>query len=55
VLRIFIVLQNSTPSARFELANIGSNGKNANNYTTEDDFNELPSHRGDDTLVGPLG
>jgi hypothetical protein len=37
VLRIFIVLKNLSPSAGFEHAILGSNGKHANLYTTEDD------------------
>jgi hypothetical protein len=37
VLRIFIVLKNPSPSARFEPANLRSHGEHANYYTTEDD------------------
>jgi hypothetical protein len=36
VLRIFISLKNPMPSAGFEPANLGSNGKHATHYTTED-------------------
>jgi hypothetical protein len=35
VLRIFIALKNLPPSAGFEEAKLGSNGKHANHYTTE--------------------
>jgi hypothetical protein len=37
VLRIFIVLKDSSPSAGYEHTNLGSNFKYANLYTTEDD------------------
>jgi hypothetical protein len=37
VFRNFIALKNISPSALFEPANIGSNGKYANHQTTEDD------------------
>jgi hypothetical protein len=37
VLRIFITLKNPSPSAEFKPANLGSNVKHANHYTTEDD------------------
>jgi hypothetical protein len=36
VLRIFIALKNPSPSAGSEHANLESNGKQANHYTTED-------------------
>jgi hypothetical protein len=35
VLRIFIALKKSIASAGFELATLGSNGKNTKRYTTE--------------------
>jgi hypothetical protein len=35
VLRIFIAFKNPFPSAGFERANLGSNDKHANHYTTE--------------------
>jgi hypothetical protein len=35
VLRIFIVLENPSPSIGFETPNFGFNGKHANHYTTE--------------------
>jgi hypothetical protein len=35
VLRIFITLKNLSPSVEFETANLGSNGKHTNHYTTE--------------------
>jgi hypothetical protein len=38
VLRIFNALKNPSSSARFEPAYLGSNGKNANHYTIEEDF-----------------
>jgi hypothetical protein len=38
VLRTLITLKSSSPSAAFELTNIGSNGKHANYYTTEDGY-----------------
>jgi hypothetical protein len=38
VLRIFIVLKNQSLSARFESWNLGSNGKQVNHYTTENDY-----------------
>jgi hypothetical protein len=34
-------LQNPSPSARFEPANLGCNVKDASHYTTEDDFTYL--------------
>jgi hypothetical protein len=37
VLRIFIVLKNLSPPAGFQTENLGSNGKHANHYATEDD------------------
>jgi hypothetical protein len=37
VLRIFIALKNPSPSAGFKPANLGSDGKYASHYTTEDD------------------
>jgi hypothetical protein len=37
VLRIFITLKKSLPSAGFEPANLWSNGKHANHYTADDD------------------
>jgi hypothetical protein len=37
VLWIFIALKNSSPSAGFEPANLGSNNKHTYHYTTEDD------------------
>jgi hypothetical protein len=37
VLRIFIALKNSPPSAECEPPNLGSNGKHANHYITEGD------------------
>jgi hypothetical protein len=40
LLWIFIVLKNPLPSAGFELANPGSNGKYANHLTTEDNPSE---------------
>jgi hypothetical protein len=36
VLRILIGLKNPPPSARFEPANLESNGKQVNHYTTDD-------------------
>jgi hypothetical protein len=36
-LGIFIALKNQSHSAGFEPANLGSNGKHANHYITEDD------------------
>jgi hypothetical protein len=41
VLRIFIALEFSSPLARFEPANLESNGQHANQYTTEDDSSEF--------------
>jgi hypothetical protein len=41
VLRIFIALKNPSLSAGFENANLGSNGKHANHYTTEDDYGHI--------------
>jgi hypothetical protein len=38
VLQTFIALKNPSPSAGFEPTNLGSNGKHANHYTTEDDI-----------------
>jgi hypothetical protein len=38
VLRIFIAFMNPSSSAGFEPANIGSNGKHDNQYTTEGDM-----------------
>jgi hypothetical protein len=35
VLRTFTALKNPSPSAGFESAMLGSNGKHANHYTTE--------------------
>jgi hypothetical protein len=37
VLPIFVAPKSPSPSARFEPANLGSNGKHANHYTTKDD------------------
>jgi hypothetical protein len=37
VLRIFIDLKNPSPSLGFEPANLGSNGKQAEHYITEED------------------
>jgi hypothetical protein len=34
--QIFIAIKNPSPSAVFEPANLGSNDKHANHYTTED-------------------
>jgi hypothetical protein len=36
VLRIFMALDNASPSAGFELMNLGSNGKHAKHQTTDD-------------------
>jgi hypothetical protein len=36
VLQIFIALKNPSPSAGYENANLGSNEKHANHYTTEE-------------------
>jgi hypothetical protein len=41
MLWIFIALKNSSPSDRFEPANLGSIGKNANHYTTVYNFVQL--------------
>jgi hypothetical protein len=38
MLRIIIALKNSSPLAGFEPANLGSNGKHAEHYTTENDL-----------------
>jgi hypothetical protein len=38
VLLIFITLQNTSPSAGFTPANLGSHGKHANHQTTEDSY-----------------
>jgi hypothetical protein len=38
VLQIFVSLKNPSASAGIELANLGSNGKHANHYTTVDDM-----------------
>jgi hypothetical protein len=38
MLQIFSTLKNPSPSARFESTKIGSNSKDANHHTTEDDF-----------------
>jgi hypothetical protein len=35
LLRIFIAVKNTSPRLGFKLANLGSNGKHANHYTTE--------------------
>jgi hypothetical protein len=40
VLQIFIGRKNQSPSADFEPANLGSNGKHHNRYTTENDNKE---------------
>jgi hypothetical protein len=37
VLRIFIAPKSPSPLAEIEPANLESNGKHANHYTTEDD------------------
>jgi len=37
VLRIFNALKYPSPSTGFESANLGSNGKHANQYTNEND------------------
>jgi hypothetical protein len=41
VLRTFIALKNPSPLARFEHANLGSNGKHANQQITEDDLRDI--------------
>jgi hypothetical protein len=41
VLRVFNTLKYPSPSARFELAKLGSNEKHANYYTTQD-YHILP-------------
>jgi hypothetical protein len=41
VLRIFIALKNPLPLTGFEPVNLGSVGKHANHYTTEDDMEPL--------------
>jgi hypothetical protein len=46
VLRVFIVLKNSSPTARFKPANLGSNGRHANHYTTEDDESSHKENHG---------
>jgi hypothetical protein len=38
MLKIFITFKNPLPLARFEPMNLGPNGKHANHYTTEDDW-----------------
>jgi hypothetical protein len=38
VLRIFITIKNSSPSAGFQTANLPSNCKHANHYITKDDM-----------------
>jgi hypothetical protein len=38
VLRTFIALKSPSPSTGFEPANLGSNSKKANHFTTEDDL-----------------
>jgi hypothetical protein len=38
VLRIFMAIKSHSPSAGFESANSGTNGKHSNHYTTEDDY-----------------
>jgi hypothetical protein len=38
MLRIFITLKNPSPLARFELMNLGSNGKDAEHNAIEDDY-----------------
>jgi hypothetical protein len=42
VTRIFVALRNPSPSAGFEPANLGSDGKHANHYTTEDNAEVRP-------------
>jgi hypothetical protein len=42
VLQIFIALKSPSPWAESELANLGSNGKHANHYNTED--NQLAAY-----------
>jgi hypothetical protein len=44
VLRIFIALKNTLPSAYIKPANLGSIGKHASHYTTEDDFGVMIPH-----------
>jgi hypothetical protein len=41
VLRIFVSLKKSIALCRFEPANLRSNGKHANDYTTDDDYKIL--------------
>jgi hypothetical protein len=41
VLQIFIALKNPLSSVGFEPANLVSNGKHANHYTTEDDVTPM--------------
>jgi hypothetical protein len=41
MLPIFIALKSPSHSARFEPANLGSNGKHAKHHTTEDDCEQL--------------
>jgi hypothetical protein len=41
MLRIFMALENPPSSAGFEPANLGSNGKHDNRYTTENDMQVL--------------
>jgi hypothetical protein len=41
VLRIFITLKNPSSSAGMEPSNLGSSGKQANHYTTEDDYKNI--------------
>jgi hypothetical protein len=38
MVQIFIILKIPLPSARYEPANLGSNGKHANHQTTKDDW-----------------
>jgi hypothetical protein len=44
MLWIFITLKNPLPSAGFEPANLGSNGKHGNHQTTEGDILETMSY-----------
>jgi hypothetical protein len=42
VLQIFTTLKNSLPSAKFEPANLGCNGKHTNHHNTKDNKGEIP-------------
>jgi hypothetical protein len=48
--RLFITLKNLLPSARFEPADLGSSGRHANHYITEDDFTDI-SHMSRSPLI----